>query len=96
MQTTEDTLYYRRTFGSDVRVEVGPDLVILVAANGAYLPEDLGPALDYAKTLAVRALYPVYDGFFRDDVTGDPEALVLMYERHRTPRPLPITEETDE
>ena len=80
VQESQEATHYRRSFGDDVRVQViDSTLVLLVAAHGAVLPEQLAPALDYVAELGVGE--PVYTGYFHDTTTDDPSALVHVYTR---------------
>lgn len=68
-----------RTFADgNVRVDVQPAVVLLVMAHGAVLPEDIEEAHAYADefTGGADSLLAILAD---DDVTGDSEAIVLIY-----------------
>lgn len=72
----EDVLTH--AFFGPVRVAVTADWVFVVAAHGAYLPDDLEPALDYAARYT-RGADSLAEFFGADEILGDELALVLIY-----------------
>lgn len=74
--------------GGNVRVEVGPDLVLVVMAHGEY--EAIGPALDYAHrfTGGSDSLVAVHAA---DEITLDDAAVVTVYARQPAYTDRPIT-----
>ena len=75
----------------NVRVVITNPFVFVIAAHGAYLPDDLAPALDFALPHTGGA--DTLDEFFAEDMeSGDEAALTLMYPHAPDRTPLQCSE----